>query len=108
MRDAYMCDWTADFLIGHLQTTGNRWPGDWEDLRDEFEAGKHHGYAFTFDELKEQVVVDWNVAIQEVANADPSLQLVKLQTGRTAGFEGDDPNDRLRDYCQSVMQAAEK
>jgi hypothetical protein len=59
-RDAYASDWTAEFVIQHLKTSGNQWPSSWTDLQDEYAFFQSHGYPFSYRELQELVDVRWD------------------------------------------------
>ncbi len=102
-RDAYASDWTSEFVIQHLKTSGNSWPTDWADLEDEYAFFKSHDYAFSFLELQELVDVRWDTDASAVANSDPPMKVITLASGSGSHFEGDEPNARIRDYLANTL-----
>lgn len=98
VRDAYASDWTTEFVIAHLRENENRWPTEWDDLKDEFDTLAEPGhYAWTFAELQERVWLDWDANPRQIAISDPPLTVFRLTSGRQASYGGD-PNERIRDY----------
>ncbi len=98
VRDAYASDWTTEFVIAHLRENDNRWPTGWDDLKDEFDTLAEPGhYAWTFDELKDRVWLDWDADPEQIAISAPPKTVFRLTSGRQASYGGD-PNERLRDY----------
>ncbi len=75
-REAYASDWTAVFIIDHVRTTGN-WPTGWQDLHDEYErlAVPQH-YAWTFDELKALISVNWDSSIDAIRQSEVPIDNV--------------------------------
>lgn len=101
LPDAYASDWTAIFVIDHLRTSDGAWPKDWSDLKDEFDrmAEPNH-YAWTFEELQQRVDIRFDVDPQELRDADPPLEVIRLTSGRRVSFDGD-PNLLIRDYLRA-------
>jgi hypothetical protein len=101
--DAYAADWTAVFVIEHLKSSDNLWPGSWDDLHDEFDrmAEPTH-YAWTFDELQQRVDLRFDVTAQQVQNADPPLVVFQLTSGRMVSYNGDS-NLLIRDYLKAGL-----
>lgn len=98
VKDAYASDWTAAFVIAHLQENDNRWPTGWDDLKDEFDTLSDTGkYAWTFAELQHRVWLDWSADPRQIATTDPPITVFRLKSGRQASYGGD-PNERIRDY----------
>lgn len=96
--NAYASDWTARFVIEHLKANDCRWPTGWDDLREEYDTlAEPSHYAWTFNELQERVVLDWDVDIEAIVNADPPVTVFRLADGGTANYNGD-PNVRIRDF----------
>ena len=108
--DAYASDWMAVFVIEHLKSTDGQWPRSWEDLRDEYDTmAEPSHYAWTFAELQDRVVFDWNANVDQVAIADPPLDVFQLTSGQEVSFGGN-PDVLIRDYLllerESDAQAA--
>ena len=105
MRDAYASDWTAELIIEHLKSSGNKWPSEWKDLEDEYVSFENQqGYPFSFDELQRLVSVRWDSNAAAVATSDPPLKVIILNSGSRSHFEGSEPNKRIRDYLASTLQ----
>ena len=101
-RDAYASDWTAEFIIQHLQTSGNTWPSNWADLEDEY-AFFGRDYPFSFLELQQLVNVRWDVDAATVATSDPPMRVITLLSGSDSHFQGSEPNARIRDYFATTL-----
>lgn len=98
VRDSYVSDWTAEFVIAHLKTNDNQWPRSWEDLRDEHTAEER--CPFPFDEFQSRVEFDWNADSAIVAAAQPPQMVVQLTSGRSVGYDVD-PNETIHDYLST-------
>lgn len=102
-RDAYAADWTAEFVIEHLKTSGNKWPSSWADLEDEYTFYQSHDYPFSFAELQDLVDVRWDTDASAVANSDPPMTVITLTSGSSSHFEGSEPNALVRDYLSKTL-----
>lgn len=107
-RDAYAADWTAEFVVQHLQSSDNTWPSNWSDLEDEFAAQQQQGYPFTFEELKRLVDIQWDTDAVTIANSDPPMKVVQLASGSDSHFVGSEPNLRIRDYLRKALTSDEE
>lgn len=100
-QDAYASDWTAIFIIEHLKATENTWPRSWADLQDEFDrmAEPSH-YAWSFTELQQRVDLQFHLTSEQVRDADPPVEAIRLTSGRRVSYDGD-PNLNVRDYLRT-------
>lgn len=100
-QDAYASDWTAAFIIEHLKATENTWPKSWLDLQDEFDrmADPSH-YAWSFAELQERIQVRFDLTSDQVRDADPPIQAIRLTSGRGVSYGGD-PNVDVRECLRT-------
>ena len=101
LSDAYASDWTAIFIIEHLKATENHWPTSWVDLQDEFDrmAEPSH-YAWSFAELQERVNLRFDLTSDQVRDADPPVEAIRLTSGRRVSFDGN-PNVNVREYLRT-------
>jgi hypothetical protein len=106
-QDAYASDWTAIFIIEHLKATEGTWPRNWADLQDEFDrmAEPSH-YAWSFDELQQRVNVQFHLTSQQVRDADPPVEAIRLTSGRHVSYDGD-PNVNVREYLRTTRGGTE-
>ena len=100
-QDAYASDWTAIFIIQHLKATEDTWPSNWADLQDEFDrmAEPSH-YAWSFVELQQRVNVQFQLTSQQVRDADPPIEAIRLTSGRHVSYDGN-PNVNVREYLRT-------
>lgn len=101
LSDAYASDWTAIFIIEHLKASENNWPANWADLQDEFDrmAEPSH-YAWSFAELQERVNLRFDLTADQVHDADPPIEAIRLTSGRQISFDGN-PNVNVREYLRT-------
>ena len=103
LQEAYAVDWTSEFVIRHLGSTGNTWPTDWSDLEDEFESEAGHADQFTFEELQELVNIRWDTNAAAIANSDPPLKVITLTSASESHFVGSEPNERILNYLADAL-----
>ena len=104
IRNMYAVWWVADMVTLHLAANNESWPHSWDDLRDDYEyCVKTSGRPWSFEELSQRVVVDWNVDTQkmEQAVADGSdFRVIWLRDGSNSSWRGREPNQILKDYLR--------
>lgn len=113
VRNAYAQWWVADMVTLHLDANDQRWPGSWDDLRDDYAACvRRSGEPWTFDELRDRVVVDWNVDTQSLSLASsstgqPPIRVIWLRDGSSSHWKQHEPNTIIGEYLQSHAPAPE-
>lgn len=104
IRNAYAVWCVADMVIEHLKANEDRWPADWDDLRDDYETcTKRSGTPWTFDELRSRVVIDFEADVSElkeksIGAEQPEFRVIWLSDGSDAHWSNREPNTKLLQY----------
>lgn len=101
--NAYANDWASEFVVEHLKSTDNEWPHGWDDLRDEYDRlAKPSHYPWSWEELQERIVIDWDADPAVLVTADPTnsppFQVIRLSDGSNSHWEGSEPNLKVLEY----------
>jgi len=111
VRNAYAVWWVADMVIHHLESTDDRWPTGWDDLRDDYEAlTRESGRPWTFEELSRRVEVDWAAEPLQLARRARELQpfrVVRLADGSDHHYRDHEPNRMPADYFRGSAENGE-
>lgn len=102
-RNAYTAWWVGDMVVNHLRTNDDRWPRNWDELKDDYQdCVKRSGQPWTFDELKRRVLIDWdadpNQLLTRQANGIPQFRAIWLTDGSGSHWESHEPNQIVLDY----------
>ena len=107
IRNMYAQWWVADMVTLHLEANGESWPNSWDELRDDYETCiKTSGRPWSFEELSQRVVVNWNVDTTKLKKdvADGSdFRVIWLRDGTTSCWKSREPNQIIRDYLRLKM-----
>jgi len=104
VRNSYAVWWAADMVIHHLESTDNRWPTGWDDLRDDYEAlAVGSGRPWTFDEIRERVEVDWKADPDQLTRKateypTESFRVVWLLDGSDHHYQDHEPNEMIAGF----------
>lgn len=104
--DAYASDWTATFIIEHLKTSDNQWPTSWADLRDEYDRLPDCYRSWSFTHFQERVQIRFDLTSDQVRDAEPPLEAIRLTSGRRVSYDGD-PNVNVRKYLRTGVGGME-
>lgn len=106
--NSYAVWWVADMVVEHLKANDGQWPADWDDLRKDYRTCvAQSGQPWTFDQLSERVVVDWDVrpdkllAMSQGENS-ASFKVITLSDGTSSHWETREPNQIILDYLRST------
>jgi hypothetical protein len=113
IADAYAV-WNVAALVNeHLDRRNGKWPGDWDDLRRTLEQVKREDWtAELFDDWKRRVAIDWAADPNVLAAATPDgekppFRAIWLRDGRTAHWEGAEPNRLVWEHLQQRAHSTE-
>ena len=115
VRNAYAVEWVAGMIVDHLEANDGAWPKNWDDLRDDYELGElKAGRPWTFDELRDRVVVDWNADPQLLASQTrqsksdgaPPFHVIGLTDGSTDHWRNAEPNKIVAEYFRKKAAVA--
>ncbi len=108
-RNAYALWWVGSMVVDHLKSNSDEWPTCWDDLRDDYDAGVElSGQPCTFDELRNQVEVDWDIDPRNLRELPPlkdgnaPFRVVRLRDGREVYYHGREPNRMIHRYLQKL------
>lgn len=110
---AYAAWWVGDLVIDHMDRTGGRWPREWDDLREDYDAAiKRSGKVWTFEDLMKHIEVDWNADPAQLATAEPNkhgppFHVIRARDGRDASWGGHEPNQMIFDYLRERSPATQ-
>lgn len=105
VKNAYAVWWVADMVVEHMKSNQNRWPRNWDDLREPYAAlAQRSGQPWTFDELRERVVVDWKANPKSLAKEN-SFRVIWLKDGTSSHYEGCEPNEIVRRYLSTAFDS---
>ncbi len=105
--------WHASaMVIDYMRTHDNRWPTSWDDLSKTNPAPGESGGFQNFDEVKKNVVIDWNARPEVLVNAkfdddnddQPAFRVIWLRNGRSIHWSCAEPNRLIWDYLQQHKQ----
>ena len=107
IRNAYAQWWVADMVTLHLEANDESWPNSWDELRDDYETSiKTSGRPWSFEELCQRVVVNWNVDTRElkmVVADGLDFRVIWLRDGTTSHWYSREPNQIISDYLRLKM-----
>ena len=107
IRNSYAQWWVADMVTLHLEANNESWPNSWDELRDDYEACvKTSGRPWSFDELSQRVVVNWNVdtkKLKKVVADGSDFRVIWLRDGTISHWYSREPNLIIRDYLRLKM-----
>jgi hypothetical protein len=107
IRDSYAVSWVASMVIEHLKANDGRWPGSWDDLRDDYQSCvKRLGEPWSFAELSSRVVVDWDADPQQLLSQSNTTEaagfnVIRLADGADSHWQSREPNDMILRYLRS-------
>ena len=105
--NCYAVWWVADMVIEHLESNGDRWPTNWDDLQDDYDACvKRSGPAWTFEELRDRVTVDWNADPSELVRSfadteGPPFLVIKVRNNVNVYWGHQEPNRKILEYLKA-------
>lgn len=101
VRNSYAVWWVADLVVVYMETNENRWPRNWDDLREPYTiCTGRSGAPWTFEELQSRVDVDWQADPTRLAKQS-SFRVIWLKDGSDAHWESRNPNTIIREYLQT-------
>ncbi|WP_339744395.1 hypothetical protein [uncultured Rubinisphaera sp.] len=112
IRNAYAVWWVADMVIEHLKANEDRWPADWDDLRDDYETCiRRSGKPWTFEELRSRVVIDFEADVSELKeksknSEQPEFRVIWLSDGSATHWSHQEPNTKLLQYFNNTTPPA--
>lgn len=100
-RSTYAARLVAQMCVEHLKAN-NAWPTGWDELRDDYgPCVAQSGQAWSFDELKERVGVDWSIN----PNYLPPGPILWVANDPTFPFFGTTPDEIVTQYVESAARA---
>lgn len=104
--DAAYAQWgAADMVIGYMYENDDRWPPDWEALRDSFDRGGGRMGGTSFEEFQQIVEIDFDVDVEELRRQAKASDSVPFNVIRPRSFwgsqMGDGPNAQIYRYLRS-------
>ncbi len=109
IQNAYAAWWVGDLVVEHLKNNDNHWPRNWDDLRDEYEAGvMRSGQPFSFDELSSRIKIDWDANPAEflarsAGHEDAQFRVIFLADGTECHVDSHEPNQVVLEYLRSNL-----
>ena len=104
IRNAYAQWWVADIVTLHLEANDESWPNSWDELRDDYDTCvKTSGRPWSFEELSQRVIVNWNVdtiKLKKVVADGSDFRVIWLRDGSNSSWRGREPNQILKDYLR--------
>lgn len=105
VKNAYAVWWVADMVVEYMRSNQNRWPQNWDDLREPYKVlTQKSGQPWTFDELRSRVDVDWKANPESLAK-ERSFRVIWLKDGTNSHYEGCEPNEIIRRYFTTAFGA---
>jgi len=108
IRNAYAQWWVADMVTLHLEANDESWPNSWDELRDDYETSvKTSGRPWSFEELNQRVVVNWNVdttKLKKIVADGLDFRVIWLRDGTTSYWKSSEANQIIRDYLRLKMK----
>jgi hypothetical protein len=108
VRNYYAQWWVADMVTLHLDANHQQWPRSWDDLVDDYEVCvARSGRPWSFEELSERVVVDWNTETQYLRTIPPQrgrpplFRVIWARYGSTAPLGRKEPNTIIAEYLRT-------
>ncbi|MEK6234821.1 MAG: hypothetical protein N2C14_08920, partial [Planctomycetales bacterium] len=104
IRNAYAVWWVADMIIVYMEDNDNAWPQGWDDLHKPYEKlVERSRRAWTFEELRARVEVDWDADPSVLADAspvegEPPFRVIWLRDGTSSHWSGREPNRMILDH----------
>ncbi|MFN0017574.1 MAG: hypothetical protein ACKVP0_04890 [Pirellulaceae bacterium] len=95
VRDAYALDWASASVISFIDHHEGRVPKDWNDLKAEFDTLSKSDKSWTFDEIQNRVVIDFESLSEWTKGTEQDSIIVRNVSG--VRWSGPDPNDRIRE-----------
>ncbi len=106
LHDPYYVEHTAAYVINYMKSHGNHWPTSWDDLYQANLERVKSGDWPKFEDLKENVVIDWNVRPEILVKAkfddddQPAFRVIWLRNGKSIHWNSTEPNRSIWDYLQ--------
>jgi hypothetical protein len=98
-------------VVMHMQANDGQWPANWDDLRDDYQTCvERSGKPWTFTELSQRVVVDWEadphqLLKQSMGHETAPFRVITLSDGTTSHWDSHEPNQIVFDYLLSARQS---
>ena len=111
-RNSYAVWWVADLVVDHMKANDGQWPSGWDDLRNDYQACvDRSGQPWSFAELSQQVIVDWQADPQQLLDdsngADTAeFKVITLSDGTEKYWQHREPNQIILDYLRSTKRPA--
>ncbi|QNN22392.1 hypothetical protein HED60_08930 [Planctomycetales bacterium ZRK34] len=106
INNAYAKWHVAALVIDHMKVNNDAWPTGWDDLRDDFDRRvTQSGQSWSFDTLRERVVIDWTVDPEKLAHVEviddqQPFNVIRARHGIDSSWEGAEPNRMILDYLR--------
>lgn len=104
VRNSYAIWWVADMVVVYMEANENRWPRNWDDLREPYNVCTRRSAPWTFEELQSRVDVDWLADPALLVN-QTAIRVIWLKDGSDSHWESRDPNIIIRDYLRRPATA---
>lgn len=99
---AYLC-------VSHMKENGQQWPGNWDDLRDDFGTlQSQSALRWTFDELVSRVGVRWDAQPDQLGSESAYPPLIWVAEDPDFPFFGLSPDQILRKSFQGINSSPSK
>jgi hypothetical protein len=103
--DAYALWGAGEMVVAYMQEHGERWPGEWEDLKPYFDAGGGRVGGWSFDQYKQRVAIRWDVdpeSLRAIArsNPTPTFRVITASHWLAGTLGGHEPNEILYRYLR--------
>ena len=111
IRNSYAVWWVADIVVVHMQQNDGAWPRGWEDLRKPYQTRieRTRDQAWTFEELRGRVEIDWAADPTKLAQATPvkdkpPFRVIWLRDGSSVYWQGKEPNRMILAYLKDPYE----